>query len=53
MNKKDILHTHTHTHTHNVILFSHEKEGDPAISDTYTLSEISQMVSLICAIFLS
>ena len=29
MNKKDV----SHTHTHDGILFSHEKGGDPAISD--------------------
>ena len=33
MNEKNVIHTHTHTHTHTGILFSHEKEGNPAICD--------------------
>ena len=30
-------HTPTHIHTHNGILFSHEKEGNPAIWDNRNL----------------
>ena len=34
MDKEDVIrvHTHTHTHTHTMeVLFSHKKEGNPAI----------------------
>ena len=32
------IHTHTHNmYTHNGILFSHEKDGDPAICDNIGL----------------